>query len=317
MDTTEQIILPTVGRFDRKVGSIGILPMPIQISCSPDGKYIACVNEDKSYYLWSKEGKQLSTFGYDRKEVTSLSFSQGRYITCGRLSDDYGGYDLDFWKITPYFEHKHSTTQVNGAENVKSLKKICEGYDIAYSHSGKLIAYSKKNEVVICEDDTYLTTLKFKNTFKILWSPDDSYILVSDLISIEIWETNKWEKVKTFSLCFPKGISWSPDSQHLAIATAEINVWETTNWSKVRSFGYIYEAPSRKIEWVGNHYLAILCPNNGSLEVVNAFDEKQPRYQPPTFYNIGHKSMCWSPENKLYCVMYDNVIVYDTQAIPV
>jgi WD40 repeat protein len=194
----------------------------LNISSSPDGKFLATASEDATVKVWKTQNWQLEKILTDHKDwVNSVSFSQdGKLLATG--SDDN---TVEIWRISDWrlietlAGHKNKVYSVNFSPNSHILASASE--------DKKVIIWSlKENLLKIITDHTDVIR-------KMSVSSDGKIIATaSNDDTAKIWSSKDGQLLQTFSNEDDvEGINFSQNNQFLASASNNgiIKFWKIQN----------------------------------------------------------------------------------------
>lgn len=223
----------------------------IDISFSPDGQIVASVSNDKTIKLWQPDGTLIKTIP-DREAVYSVSFSpdgktlatasQDRTVKLwnvqGQLLQTFRGHSddilyLDFspdGKIIASASADRTVKLWNLADG--RLLKTLEGHgdsvsEVSFSPDGKrLVSSSMDKTVKLWRLDKSLSPILPGSS--VSFSPDGKMLATADEKTLKLWdEQGKLLQSLTGHDESILGVSFSPDSQYIASASADntVKIW--------------------------------------------------------------------------------------------
>jgi len=219
-----EIIVPIEDEYD------------IDINCvrySPDGKYIATSNSNKTVSLLeTSSGKHLKTFQGHSSDVISVNFSpDGQKIVSGGYDKIIKIWDVDTGKLIRNLEG-HSDC----------IRSVC------FSPDGKSIASGSDDTTIKFWKVTtgeLLRTIKGHrySVWSISFNPNGQYIASGSFDdTVKLWEISTGKLIRNFlghssdvwSVCF------SPDGHYIASSSYDktIKIWEVTSGLVFKNFDF-------------------------------------------------------------------------------
>ena len=145
----------------------------LTLEWSPDGKYIATGDQDKTVHFWiANTGKDLQMWGYETK-VLELAWSfNSRYLATG------GGTQVVIWDCSGVGPENTRPIMLEGHQRlIKHLEFQRRGMLLASGGNDGMLAIWKVNK----KKSALLVDAVFKAPIAgLAWSPDDRSIAVSD-----------------------------------------------------------------------------------------------------------------------------------------
>ena len=178
------------------------------VAFSPDGQYLATVDDDKSLILWkATSGRQIHEINYNIGRVHSaLCFSPGsQYLATGGNTQK-----VTIWET-------ETGTEVRQLEHGSDINAVSFSPDGQY-----LAAGDDDGEMTIwkANDGTKMRQLEHSNSVEsVSFSPDGQYLATGDLGSkVTIWEVSGGTKVQEMEHQDSIYVTtFSPDGQYLAV----------------------------------------------------------------------------------------------------
>ena len=191
----------------------------VNISYSPDGKYLVSSSDDKSIKLWLVEdGNCIKTF----KGNNAIFSPDGKYLAIGN----------------------DNTIKLFSIEDFSYIREIKVGsHLLTFSHDSKLIMTSKALKHTIelwnVEDGNCIKTFKGSNP---IFNPDDKLLATRSIFdnNIKIWSVEDGGCIRNLeghsggvsSICF------SPNGKYLASRSTDnsIKIWQLEDGSCMKAF---------------------------------------------------------------------------------
>jgi WD40 repeat protein len=221
----------------------------ISVSFSPDGETIATASTHE-IKLWNRQGKLLQTLPGEGDEFVSVSFSpDGQMLAAGGLNGTIKLWRVDgtllttiegeAWISAVTFSPDGKTiASANSDATVKiwnlegELKQTFRGHqdeviDINFSPDGKILASSSMDKTVkLWRLDKSSPPILPGSS--VSFSPDGKLLATADDKTLKLWdEQGKLLQSLTGHDESILGVSFSPDSQYIASASADntVNIW--------------------------------------------------------------------------------------------
>ncbi len=152
----------------------------VDIECSPDGRYVACLSNDATIHIWDTSTLQEIAIIRAPKPLNQIKWSPNyRYIAGSSKNHIY------LWEI----------------REMKLYKKIkCRNIiSTTWNPSGEKIAYSSKRGLHIYDverDELQIVHLNVGYLENLSWSPNGKYIAaIVEPKTISIIDTDKWREI--------------------------------------------------------------------------------------------------------------------------
>ncbi len=212
------------------------------VTFSPNNKYIISGSWDHKIKLWeTSTGKELRTFTKYRHTshsgfVTSIDFSpDGKYFVSGSEDETLKLWHIEYIDPDEIYKNKDVETFENNVSKI---------HFVTFSNSGKYIASCGYSNYSLWNCQTGRVRKFFNHELdnKIVFSPDDKYIISFEWRDIELFDFLTGTKIRSFKghTDIIRSISFSPDGKYIVSRSddGKIKIWETLTGRNLKTIQY-------------------------------------------------------------------------------
>lgn len=186
-----QLVELTEDGLDVRRSFDGLIGRVKSAAFSPDGAWLAFSTEDEVWVYSLNDEQAKPTFQRRRSDAGGFAFSpDSKTLAC---SD---GYAIDL--IDP------STGKSRVSEKILCSSVCCRPYGVAYSHDGKLLAFTDDNERLVVwdlekEEPRAIMQAKDRNLYSLAFSPDNRFLATGgEKMLVQLWNTQDGKLIHSF-----------------------------------------------------------------------------------------------------------------------